>query len=115
MANGEGEPPTAAGAAGTRYMVPSPDSTPSSVFPMRNPEGLRERKKRKTRESIANAAARLFTERGFEVVTVAEVARAAEVSEQTVFNYFPTKEDLVFDRDAEVEESLVRLVCELEP
>ncbi|WP_394827444.1 TetR/AcrR family transcriptional regulator [Pendulispora albinea] len=82
---------------------------------MSKPEGLRERKKRKMRESIANAAARLFTRRGFETVTVAEVAREAEVSEQTVFNYFPTKEDLVFDRDLEIEEGLVRLVRELKP
>src|SRR4051812_23367175 len=59
-------------------------------------EGLRERKKRQTREAIAAAARELFTARGFESVTVAEVAAAADVSEKTVFNYFPTKEDLVF-------------------
>ena len=57
--------------------------------------GLRERKKEQTRQLIAETARRLFSERGFDRVTVAEVARAAEVSEQTVFNYFPTKEDLV--------------------
>jgi AcrR family transcriptional regulator len=60
--------------------------------------GLRERKKQQTRRAIAEAAKRLFLERGFEQVSVAEVARAADVSEQTVFNYFPTKEDLVFER-----------------
>lgn len=59
-------------------------------------EGLRERKKRRTRETIATVAMKLFTARGFDGVTVAEVAQAAEVSEKTVFNYFPTKEDLVF-------------------
>jgi AcrR family transcriptional regulator len=59
-------------------------------------EGLRERKKRLTREAIAAAAIELFKARGFESVTVAEVAAAADVSEKTVFNYFPTKEDLVF-------------------
>jgi AcrR family transcriptional regulator len=61
-------------------------------------EGLRERKKRQTREAIAGAALELFQARGFDDVTVADVARAADVSEKTVFNYFPTKEDLVFHR-----------------
>src|ERR1700733_11651730 len=58
--------------------------------------GLRERKKLRTRRLIAETAARLFVERGFDAVPVAEVARAADVSEATVFNYFPTKEDLVY-------------------
>ena len=59
--------------------------------------GLRESKKQHTREVIAGEAMRLFTTRGFDHVTVAEVAAAARVSEKTVFNYFPTKEDLFFD------------------
>ena len=58
--------------------------------------GLRERKKLRTRQLITETAARLFVERGFDAVPVAAVARAAEVSEATVFNYFPTKEDLVY-------------------
>jgi AcrR family transcriptional regulator len=58
--------------------------------------GLRERKKQRTRQLIADTARGMFAERGFDAVTVAEVARAAEVSEATVFNYFPTKEDLVY-------------------
>jgi AcrR family transcriptional regulator len=60
--------------------------------------GLRERKKAQTRQLIADTAWRLFADRGFERVTVAEVAREAEVAVATVFNYFPTKEDLFFFR-----------------
>jgi AcrR family transcriptional regulator len=60
------------------------------------PESLRERKKRATRDAIAATARRLFAERGFANVTVAEVAAAADVAEKTVFNHFPTKEDLAF-------------------
>jgi AcrR family transcriptional regulator len=59
-------------------------------------EGLRERKKRATRDAIATTARRLFVERGFDAVTVAQVASAADVSEKTVFNHFATKEDLAF-------------------
>jgi AcrR family transcriptional regulator len=69
--------------------------------------GLRELKKQRTRELIAETARRLFAERGFERVTVAEIARAAEVSEQTVFNYFPTKEDLVYWRLESFEDELL--------
>jgi AcrR family transcriptional regulator len=58
--------------------------------------GLRERKKEQTRQLIADTARRLFAEQGFDRVTVAEIARAAEVAEATVFNYFRTKEDLVY-------------------
>src|SRR5215213_4327779 len=77
--------------------------------------GLRERKKQRTREQIAEAARELFTERGFDRVTVAQVARAAEVSEQTVFNYFATKEDLVYWRLGSFEEELLRTIREREP
>jgi len=68
--------------------------------------GLRARKKARTRANIASTAARLFGEYGYERVSVADVAGAAEVSEQTVYNYFPTKRDLVLDRDDELRRRL---------
>jgi AcrR family transcriptional regulator len=72
--------------------------------------GLRERKKLRTRQLIIETARRLFTERGFDAVSVAAVARAAEVSEATVFNYFPTKEDLVFQGMEAFETELLNAV-----
>ncbi len=72
--------------------------------------GLRERKKARTRRVIADAAARLFAERGYEQVAVSDVAREAEVSEQTVYNYFQTKEQLVTDLDQLVQDQLSRLI-----
>jgi AcrR family transcriptional regulator len=72
--------------------------------------GLRERKKGRTRRLIADTAARLFAERGYEQVAVIDVAREAEVSEQTVYNYFPTKERLVTDRDEFVQDRLCDLI-----
>jgi AcrR family transcriptional regulator len=72
--------------------------------------GLRERKKQQTRELLAETARRLFTERGFERVSVAEIAREADVSEKTVFNYFPTKEDLVYWRLESFEGELLETV-----
>jgi AcrR family transcriptional regulator len=77
--------------------------------------GLRELKKQRSRELIAATARRLFIERGFEAVTVAEIARAAEVSEATVFNYFPTKEDLLYSRLEAFEEELLSAVRERQP
>jgi AcrR family transcriptional regulator len=77
--------------------------------------GLRQRKKQQTRELIADAARGLFAERGFDSVTVAQVARAANVSEVTVFNYFPTKEDLFYGGMQFFEERLLDAVRERAP
>jgi AcrR family transcriptional regulator len=68
--------------------------------------GLREEKKQATRAAIADAALGLFLERGFDRVTVADIAWVARVSVNTAFNYFPTKEDLFFDRQDEVVQRL---------
>src|SRR5436189_2517004 len=77
--------------------------------------GLREFKKQRTRQAIADAAMRLFVERGFDHVTVAEVAEAVGVSDKTVFNYFPTKEDLFFDEVDEREAALLAAIRDRKP
>ncbi|MCX4532591.1 TetR/AcrR family transcriptional regulator [Streptomyces sp. NPDC002596] len=73
-------------------------------------EGLRERKKRQTRQHLSDVATALFLERGFDAVTIAEIAQVAEVSVNTVYNYFPTKEDLFLDRSSDVVGLLSRYV-----
>jgi len=73
-------------------------------------EGLRERKKRLTRQQISDTATALFVVRGFEHVKVSEIADIVGVSEKTVYNYFPTKESLVFDR---AEDGIARLTAAL--
>lgn len=77
--------------------------------------GLRERKKARTRRQIAEAAARLFAEHGYEQVTVRDIASEAEVAEQTIYNYFQTKEQLVTDRDQHVQQRLVELIATRAP
>src|SRR5437660_12307143 len=72
--------------------------------------GLRERKKEQTRQLIFGVARRLFENKGFDGVSVAEVARAADVSEVTVFNYFATKEDLFYGGMQFFEEVLIESV-----
>jgi AcrR family transcriptional regulator len=72
--------------------------------------GLRESKKLRTRQEIADQAMQLFAKRGFDHVTVSEVAAAADVSEKTVYNYFPTKEDLFFDEVPAREAALVAAI-----
>jgi AcrR family transcriptional regulator len=82
---------------------------------MSSEPGLRERKKQQTRGAIADAAAQLFATRGFDAVTVADVAREAEVSVGTVFNYFPAKEDLFYGRMQDFGAALVDAVRERSP
>ncbi|MFG2478572.1 TetR/AcrR family transcriptional regulator [Streptomyces fagopyri] len=72
--------------------------------------GLRERKKQRTHAAISDAAIALFLEHGFNQVSVAQVAEAAEVSKRTVFAYFPAKEDLVVHRLADHETEIARAV-----
>jgi len=72
--------------------------------------GLRERKKQQTRQLIADTARDLFADRGFDAVTVAEIAREADVAEKTVYNYFPTKEDLFYSRLETFEEELLAAI-----
>ena len=73
-------------------------------------EGLRERKKRETRAAISASATALFARQGFEATTISDVAREAGVAKMTVTNYFALKEDLVFDRRAEIVERLAAAV-----
>jgi len=81
---------------------------PSPIPP--SAEGLRERKKRLMRQMISNTATAMFLERGFDEVKVAEVAEACEVSEKTVYNYFPTKESLILDREEAMTEAISRVL-----
>ncbi|MFB7464842.1 TetR/AcrR family transcriptional regulator [Streptomyces sp. NPDC056224] len=77
---------------------------------MDNTTGLRENKKLRTRHRLAATALELFLERGFDAVSVADVAAAAEVSKPTLFRYFPSKEDLVLDRFADHQDEAARVV-----
>ncbi|MFB9908514.1 TetR/AcrR family transcriptional regulator [Allokutzneria oryzae] len=77
--------------------------------------GRRERKKAATRKALADAALELFLERGYDQVSVKDVAEAADVSTTTLFKHFPSKEALVFDEDADREAALVAAVRERQP
>ncbi|MFI5665971.1 TetR/AcrR family transcriptional regulator [Streptomyces sp. NPDC051704] len=77
--------------------------------------GRRERKKAQTRKALADAALRLFTERGFDAVGVRDVAEAADVAVTTLFKHFPSKESLVFDEEEGREAALVAAVRDRAP
>ncbi|MFF7972721.1 TetR family transcriptional regulator [Streptomyces sp. NPDC007905] len=77
--------------------------------------GRRERKKAATRKALADAALELFLERGFDEVSIRDVAEAADVSTTTLFKHFPSKEALVFDLDADQEAALVAAVRDRTP
>ncbi|MFF8959347.1 TetR/AcrR family transcriptional regulator [Streptomyces sp. NPDC014894] len=77
--------------------------------------GLRERKKRQTYQAISDAAIALFLARGFDRVSVAEIAAAAGISKPTLFRYFPAKEDLVLHRLADHEDEPARVVAARPP
>ncbi|MET7363601.1 TetR family transcriptional regulator [Streptomyces sp. NPDC005562] len=99
--------PGAAGAAGTSGAV----GTPGAPGGLPAPGGLRARKKQRRYEEISETAIALFLERGFEKVSVAEVAEAAEVSKPTLFRYFASKEDLVLHRFSDHEDEAARVVA----
>jgi AcrR family transcriptional regulator len=73
--------------------------------------GLRERRKQETRQVISDIATEMFATRGFDAVTISQVAEAAGVAKMTVTNYFPRKEDLVFDRAETIVRSLADVIA----
>src|SRR5436305_2773498 len=74
--------------------------------------GLRERKKQRTRETIARAAHELFAERGYHATTLPDIAEAADVSTRTIFAYFPSKEDILFSDFPIMKEALAQALAE---
>jgi AcrR family transcriptional regulator len=74
-------------------------------------EGLRERKKQRTRQQIVDAAMGLFGERGYHATTIADIAEAAEVAPRTFFSYFPSKEAVVFHRTDRDIDSLAEILA----
>jgi AcrR family transcriptional regulator len=91
------------------------DAPPAPPPGPRARAGLRERKKERTRQQIADAGLDLFARRGYHGTTVADVAAAADVSERTVFTYFPTKEDILFSDHAVFRERLEQALAERPP
>jgi AcrR family transcriptional regulator len=107
--------PTAVDAAAGPAAPPSSPAPEPTVERPAGPRrgrgtGARERKRQETRARIVDAAAELFAERGFDTVSVLEVARRAGVVEKTVFNHFPVKEGLVFESDPPMRAALLDAV-----
>ena len=92
------------------YLVAMHTSEASPARP-----GLRERKKRETRERIASVALRLFAERGYDQTTLAEIAEAADVSTRTIFGYFESKEDILFCDEPAFFEQLKQMLDQRAP
>ena len=96
------------------FPLPTPAASPSDEAKL-SVVALRERKKDQTREALARAAFRLFRDKGYEATTVAEIARAANVSRRTFFRYFSTKDALLFVDDADHLERFRELLAERRP
>ncbi|MFB6991439.1 TetR/AcrR family transcriptional regulator [Streptomyces sp. NPDC056230] len=90
---------------------PGPESAAQTGRAPHAPMSLRERKKQLTYQAVSEAAIAMFLERGFDKVSVAEVAAAADISKPTLFRYFPAKEDLVLHRFADHEDESARVVA----
>ncbi|MFB7530640.1 TetR/AcrR family transcriptional regulator [Streptomyces sp. NPDC056178] len=90
---------------------PGPESAAQAGRAPHAPMSLRERKKQLTYQAVSEAAIAMFLERGFDKVSVAEVAAAADISKPTLFRYFPAKEDLVLHRFADHEDESARVVA----
>ncbi|MEW1720929.1 TetR family transcriptional regulator [Streptomyces sp. NPDC093109] len=103
MSDDDSRPGGGGGSAGS-------DSAGSDSARSDSDSGLRERKKRQRYQDISDAAIALFLDKGFDAVSVAEVAAAAEISKPTLFRYFPTKEDLALHRFADHEDEAARVV-----
>jgi len=79
---------------------------------MNREPGLRERKKQRTRETLARVALELFDERGYHATTLAEIAEAADVSTRTIFSYYASKEDILFSEFPGLKDALARALAE---
>src|SRR6187551_1743606 len=79
---------------------------------MENKDDRRTRKRLANRQGISDTATRLFLEKGFDAVTIDDIAAAADVGRMTVFNHFPRKEDMFFDREEEIQALAFRAVRE---